>query len=204
MCVCVLCIVQAHTHTHTHTHTYVLHLLYPVLFQWILILRLLLCLGYCKQCCHKHWSAYIFELWAELVTNLPAIWETWIQSLGREDALGMGMATHSSILAWRIPWTEEPGGLQSMESQRVKHDWVTNTFTFFKYMPRSGIAIYSFLMNLHMLSMVVIPIYIPTNSVAGFFFCWHSLQHLLFADFWWWPFWGELISHYSFDLHFYK
>ena len=58
--------------------------------------------------------------------NLPAM-QTWIQSLGQEDPLEEGMATHSSILAWRIPWTEEPGGLQSMGSQRVGQDWVTNT-----------------------------------------------------------------------------
>ena len=50
---------------------------------------------------------------AQMVKNLPAIWETWAQSLGREDPPEKGMATHSSILAWRIPWTEEPGGLQS-------------------------------------------------------------------------------------------
>ena len=48
--------------------------------------------------------------------------ETWVQSLGREDPLEEGMATHSSILAWRIPWTEEPGGQQSMRSQRIGHD----------------------------------------------------------------------------------
>ena len=48
------------------------------------------------------------------VKNLPAIWESWVQSPGLEDPLEKGMATHSSILAWRIPWTEEPGGLQSM------------------------------------------------------------------------------------------
>ena len=52
--------------------------------------------------------------------------ETWVWSLGREDLLEKQMATHSSILAWRIPWTEEPGGLQSMESQRVRHDWATS------------------------------------------------------------------------------
>ena len=49
-----------------------------------------------------------------MVKNLPAMQETWVQSLGGEDLLEKGMATHSSILAWRIPWTEEPGGLQSM------------------------------------------------------------------------------------------
>ena len=56
------------------------------------------------------------------VKNLPAMQETRIQSLGQEDALEKEMATHSSILAWRVPQTEEPGGLQSMELQRVGHD----------------------------------------------------------------------------------
>ena len=59
---------------------------------------------------------------AQPVKNLPAMQETQIQSLGWEDPLEKGMATHSSILAWRIPWTEKPGGLQSIESQRVEHD----------------------------------------------------------------------------------
>ena len=54
--------------------------------------------------------------------RLPAKWETGVRSLGREDPLEKEMATHSSILAWRIPWTEEPGGLQSLGSQRVGHD----------------------------------------------------------------------------------
>ena len=57
-----------------------------------------------------------------MVKNLPVIWETGIRSLGQEDLLGKGMATHSSILAWRMSWTEEPGGLQSMGLQRVRHD----------------------------------------------------------------------------------
>ena len=57
-----------------------------------------------------------------MVKNLLAIWETWFRSLGWEDTLEKGMATHSSILAWRIPWTEEPGGLQSIGSQRVRHE----------------------------------------------------------------------------------
>ena len=56
------------------------------------------------------------------VKNLLVMQETWVQSLGWEDPLEEDMATHSSILAWRIPWTEEPGGLQSMELQRVGHD----------------------------------------------------------------------------------
>ena len=62
------------------------------------------------------------SLVAHLIKNLPAMWETWVQSLGWEDPLKKGMATHSSILAWRIPWTEEPGGLQSMGLRRVGHD----------------------------------------------------------------------------------
>ena len=63
---------------------------------------------------------------AQMVKNLPAGQQTQIQTLGREDPLEMGMATHSSILDWKIPWTEEPGLLQSMGSQRVGHDWLTN------------------------------------------------------------------------------
>jgi len=57
-----------------------------------------------------------------MVNNLPAIQETQVQSLGQQDPLEKKMATHSSILAWRIPWTEEPGGLWSIGSQRVRHD----------------------------------------------------------------------------------
>ena len=57
-----------------------------------------------------------------MVKNLPAMQETWVLSLGQEDPLEKEMATHSSILSWRIPWKEEPGRLQSMGSQRVRHD----------------------------------------------------------------------------------
>ena len=57
-----------------------------------------------------------------MVKRLPTMWETWAQFLGLEDLLEKEMATHSSILAWKIPWTEEPGGLQSMGLQRVGHD----------------------------------------------------------------------------------
>ena len=67
---------------------------------------------------------------AEMVKNSPAVQETRVQSLGCDDPLEKGMATNSSILAWRIPGIKEPGGLQSMELQRVRHNWVTNTFTF--------------------------------------------------------------------------
>ena len=69
------------------------------------------------------------SLVAQAVKNLPAVQETQVGSLGREDLLEKGMATHSSILAWRIPWTEDPGGLQSKGSQRVRHYWATNTLS---------------------------------------------------------------------------
>ena len=64
------------------------------------------------------WASFV----AQMVKNLPAIWETWVWSLGWDDPLEKGKATHSSILAWRIPWTVE-----STESQRVRHNWVTFT-----------------------------------------------------------------------------
>ena len=62
------------------------------------------------------------SLVAQIVKNLPAMWETWVQSLGWKDPLEKEMATYPSILAWTITWTEEPDGLQSMRSQRVGHD----------------------------------------------------------------------------------
>ena len=73
----------------------------------------------------KKWILYISQV-AQRLKHLPAMRETWVQSLGQEDPLEKEMATHSSILAWRIPWTEEPGGLQSTGSQRVGHGWVTS------------------------------------------------------------------------------
>ena len=62
------------------------------------------------------------SLVAQTIKNLPAMRETWARSLGWEDPLEKGTATHSSILTWRMPWTEEPGGLESMGLQRVGHD----------------------------------------------------------------------------------
>ena len=62
------------------------------------------------------------SLVAQRVKCLPAVRETWVQSKGWEDSLVKGMATHASVLAWRIPWTEEPGRLQSVGSRRVRHD----------------------------------------------------------------------------------
>ena len=71
-------------------------------------------------------SGFIISFWtslvAQIVKRLSTMRETWVRSLGREDPLEKEMATHSSTLAWKIPWTEEPGRLQSMGSQRVGHD----------------------------------------------------------------------------------
>ena len=82
----------------------------------------------------SYWiKGHCTPVWASLVTqmvnNLPAMQETWVPSLGQEDPLEKGMEIHSGILAWRIPWTEEPAGLQSLGSQRVGHYWVTFTIT---------------------------------------------------------------------------
>ena len=75
------------------------------------------------------------SLVAQMVKHLPIMWETRVQSLGWKDFLEKVMATHSSILAWKIPWTEEPGRLQSMGPQRVGHDWAT-----FFHCPRKSVA----------------------------------------------------------------
>ena len=71
------------------------------------------------EVCRVAWG---HSLVVQMVKNLPAMWETWVRSLDREDPLEKGMATHSSICAWRILWPEEPGGLQFMGSQRAGQD----------------------------------------------------------------------------------
>ena len=81
----------------------------------------------------RHYNPILNFQWASLVTQMvkdpPAMQETWVWSLGWEDPLEQGMTTHSSILAWRTPWTEEFGGLHSMGSPKVRHDCMINTFT---------------------------------------------------------------------------
>ena len=64
-----------------------------------------------------------------MVKNLPAMWETWVRTPGGDEPLEKGMATHSSILVWKIPWTEESDRLQSMGPQKVGHDQANNTHT---------------------------------------------------------------------------
>ena len=70
---------------------------------------------------HTGYSQWL-PWWLKMVKNPSAMWETWVRPLGWEDPLEKEMATHSSILTWRIPWTEEPGGLQSMGSPKVEHN----------------------------------------------------------------------------------
>ena len=82
---------------------------------------------------------------AQVVKNQPTVQKTRVWSLGWEDPLEKEMATHSSILAWRIPWIEKPGRLQSKGFQRVRHNWATNTFPSFQMPHLSLIAVKSVL-----------------------------------------------------------
>ena len=104
-------------------------------------------LGYLLQ---DSWASLV----AQMVKNLPAMQEAWVRSLDWEDPLEEGMATHSSILTWRIPWTEEPGGLQSMGLQRIGYDWVTkHTHAYSWPLPRGRVGVLTFWAteNLHVI-----------------------------------------------------
>ena len=107
-------------------------------------------------------DGFYFHLVVQMIKNSPAMQEIWIWSLGWEDPLDKWMATHSSILAWRIPWTEEPGGLKSMGLQRVGHDWVTDTFTFFG----TGVTTSSYYITAAQRPMVFQPQYTLDTSVV--------------------------------------
>ena len=105
-----------------------------------------------------------------MVKRLPAIWETRVRSLGREDPLEKEMTTHSTTLAWKIPWTKEPGRLEPMRSQRVRHDWATSLLMicwFTQPMLTSwlGITIYSFTSSVHTLPSSGLP---PAWSLTTF------------------------------------
>ena len=93
--------------------------LHSLLYSWVTLF-------FCAMSCFVGTSLVV-----QMIKNLPAMQETHVQSLGREDPLEKGMTPHSGTLAWRIPRTEKPGGLQSMGSQRVRHDWVTKNCTWF-------------------------------------------------------------------------
>ena len=86
----------------------------------------------------QHFAEFITISWlAQTVKHLPAVRKTWVQSLGWEDPLEKEMATHSSTLAWKVPWTEEPGGLQPMGSQRVGHHWMSSLSLFMAHMVKN-------------------------------------------------------------------
>ena len=101
--------------------------------------------------CILNSTIYSFRasLEAQMIRNLPAMWETQVWSMGWEDPLEEGMATHSRILAWRIPGTEEPAELQSVGLQKVRHDWATNTHT----------ELYCFMQCTHIFASFSFPIY---------------------------------------------
>ena len=123
----------------------------PMRFRWCFTARICLCKQrfFVSFCFYKfeasetyEWrlvpetgkgSEFLVKYHLITVKNLPAMQETWVQSRGQEDPLEKRMAIHSSILAWRIPGTEEPGWLRSMGSQRIGHNSETNTFTFTTY-----------------------------------------------------------------------
>ena len=113
---------------------------------------------------HFSWVSLV----AQMVKNPTAMRKTWVQSLGWEDPLEQNMATHSSILAWRIPWTEALGGLGSMGLQRVGHDWATKHST--AYHMQGGCSSPS-----GILSLFVVLYILPTLSNTAYYHRWHIL-----------------------------
>ena len=105
---------------------------------------------------------------AQTVKRLPAMWETWVRSLGQEDPLEKEMATHSSTLAWKIPWMGEPGRLQSMGSQRVGHDWATSLH--FNYFQKT--------LDIHNLKRIIQFKQVPFENVEVWFTSVSSVQSL--------------------------
>ena len=107
------------------------------LCKQVMQLSLSLCLSVPLLSLSLSLSVYMYYIWASLVSqtvkHLSAMLETQVQSLGREDPLEKEMATHSIILAWKIPQTGEPGRLQFMGLQRVRHDWVTLLYFIYTY-----------------------------------------------------------------------
>ena len=134
---------------------------------------------------HKHTICPILDsLVAQSVKNLPAVQETWVWSLDWEDPLEKKMATHSSVLAWKISWTEEPGGLQSTGSQRVGHNWATNTYLLTIFLMKSSktfkCTVYHFHLSDDVLKHIFnFPFPSPFTNIPGFFL----FQSKLFLNF---------------------
>ena len=124
---------------------------------------------------------------AQMIKHLPTMQETCVQSLGQEDLLEKEMAPRSSTLAWRIPWTEEPGGLQSTGSQRVRHDWATS-FTYAIMLFRgegrgeSGFPILSLFLNWSIVDLVPISAVQQSDSVIHINILFYILFHYVLAQ----------------------
>ena len=135
---------------------------------------------------------------AQIVKNLPVMQKTWVQSLGWEDPLEKRMVTPSGIQAWRIPWTEEPGGLQSMESQRVRHDWLTLSFSTLISL-KSGNASCPNLLFLFSVVLAIQSLGIPYKYEKGLFHFWKgkkSIGILIGIALNLRSLWGVLLSQY--------
>ena len=132
------------------------------------------------------------SLVAQTVKNLPARWKTWVWSLVAEDPLEKGMTSHSSILAWKFAWTEEPGGLQSMGSQRVRHNWMTNTFTLFTFtrfvialLKRSKRLLISWLQSPSAVFLIPRKWNLPLFPIFSAFICYDVMEaDAMIFDFW--------------------
>ena len=121
---------------------------------------------------------------AQSVKNLLAVQETWVRSLGWEDPLEKKMATHSSIIAWKISWTEKPGELQSMGSQTVGHNWATNTYLLTIFLMKSSKTVKFIVYHFHLSDDVLkhifnFPFPSPFTNITGFFL----FQSRLFQNF---------------------
>ena len=137
---CLLAMPKAPIHTGRVLHKWWLLLF---IFQCSLLFNEMLGFGgahWVEECTPKWYNQVLASLVAQRLKRLPGMQETLVRSLGREDPLEKEMATHSSTIAWKISWREEPGRLQSMGSQRVRHDWATSlhflapsTYESFKY-----------------------------------------------------------------------
>ena len=122
---------------------------------------------------HTHQTRTFASLVTQVVKNPPAMEETWVWSLRQEDPLEKGMATHSSIFAWEIPWTEEPVRLQSMRWQRVGHDWATNMHTHIDVSRWAGLPLWLFL-SFYKQCTLLIGGWLLYNIVVVFAIHWHE------------------------------
>ena len=145
----------------------------------------------------KLWHGSIWQFFpisvAHMIRSLLAVQETWVWSLGWEDPLEECMAIHSSVLSWRIPWTEKPGELQSMGSHRVGHDWATNTHTharvdrsiwgrkLWPWIKYDNFFLYSYIMfiarmHFYICSLIFLPQFFLTIMIYGM--TWNTMIHI--------------------------